>query len=426
MARKKYVICGLSARANGMFIRPMLDTFQLHCEIVGLLDADPARFKNCMEKFPALAEVPVYLPEQFERMIQETKPDAVIVAGADHTHATYIVKALEHDLDVITEKPMATTSEDCRKILNAQKKSKGKGYVTFNYRYSPIHTRIKELILEGKLGRITSIDLNWYIDTYHGASYFKRWNRNRQLSGGLSIHKSTHHFDLINWWIHQKPVEAFAYGALHYYGAEGELNPLKEDGRFCSTCQVRQDCQYYMRWSSRSKVIIPEDDHLTHFDAKSHPYTNYRPDACIFDSEIDIEDTYTATVKYNKGALLSYSINFSTPYEGYRLAINGTEGRIETKQMHAKRISYHVPEQTIDYFPLFGAKETIHVVHRSGGHGGSDPLLLEDLFLGPDPNRPYEILSGVDAGADSVLTGEAIWKSVHLKRPISIAELLQG
>lgn len=423
MARKRYVICGVSARANGMYIKPMLDTFRRHCEIVGLLDVDPARFENCFAKFPALKEVPVFRPEDFARMVAETKPDSVIVAGADFCHADYIVQALEHDLEVITEKPMATKGSDCRRILEAQEKSEGRVYVTFNYRYAPVHSRIKELILEGRVGRITSVDLNWYLDTYHGASYFKRWNRQRGMSGGLSIHKSTHHIDLVNWWTGQKPVEAFAYGALNYYGPEGELNPRQEDGRFCGTCGVKQDCAYYMRWSSRSKEIVPEDDHLQHVSSGSKGYSGYRADACIFDSSIDIEDTYSATVKYDKGAVLSYSVNFSLPFEGYSLAINGTRGRIETREW-LSRTPFPTPAQTIDYYPLFGSKETIHVVHRSGGHGGGDPLLLEDLFLGPDPNRPYEILSGAEAGAASVLTGEAIWKSAQSGLPVRIAELL--
>ncbi|MBD0378675.1 Gfo/Idh/MocA family protein [Paenibacillus sedimenti] len=424
MARKRYVICGVSTRANGMFIRPMLDTFQQHCEIVGLLDPDPGRFANCFKKFPALTGTPVYAPDQFERMIQETKPDAVIVTGVDYTHADYIVKGLEHHLDVISEKPMVTNGADCKRVLDAQNSSRGKLHVAFNYRYSPIHTRIKELILEGRIGRVTSVDLNWYLDTYHGASYFKRWNRKRSNSGGLSVHKSTHHFDLINWWIGQKPLEAFAYGALHYFGPSGELNPAKEDGRHCGTCRVKQNCTYFMRWSSRSKEIVPQDDHLTTMDVKPGSFTGYRPDGCIFDSEIDIEDTYAAVVKYDKGAMLSYSVNFSLPYEGYRLAINGTKGRIETKEVMSGRATFHVPEQAIDYFPLFGAKETIHVVPRSGGHGGGDPLILEDLFLGPDPLRPYEIMAGAEAGALAVLTGEAVWKSAHANQPVRLADLL--
>ncbi|WP_079909248.1 Gfo/Idh/MocA family protein [Paenibacillus sp. 32352] len=424
MARKRYVICGVSTRANGMFISSMLDTFQPYCEIVGLLDSDPARFANCFRKFPALSGVPVYAPEQFERMVEETSPDVVVVAGADHSHADYIVKGLEHHLDVISEKPMVTTGADCKRVLDAQNSSRGRLYVAFNYRYAPIHTRIKEIILEGKIGRITSIDLNWYLDTYHGASYFKRWNRKRMHSGGLSVHKSTHHIDLINWWIDQRPIEAFAYGALNYFGPEGELNPSKEDGRYCGTCRVKQNCSYFMRWSTRSKEIVPDDDHLTQIDKKPSAYNGYRADGCIFDSEIDIEDTYAAVIKYDKGAMLSYSVNFSLPYEGYRLAINGTKGRLETKEVMSKRASYHVPEQTIEYFPLFGGKETIHVVPRSGGHGGGDPLLLEDLFLGADPLRAYDIMAGAEAGAYSVLTGEAIWKSAQSGVPVRIADLL--
>lgn len=424
MARKRYVICGVSTRANGMFIKHMLETFQSHCEIVGLLDADPGRFTNCFKKFPTLSGLPVYLPDQFEQMILETSPDVVIVAGADHTHADYIVKGLEHHLDVISEKPMVTSGADCKRVLDAQNNSSGKLYVTFNYRYSPIHTRIKELILEGKVGRVTSVDLNWYLDTYHGASYFKRWNRKRSNSGGLSVHKSTHHIDLVNWWIDQKPVEAFAYGALNYFGPEGELNPAKEDGRYCGTCQVKQNCAYFMRWSTRSKEVAPEDDHLTNMEIQQGSNIGYRADSCIFDSEIDIEDTYVAAIKYNKGAMMSYSVNFSLPYEGYRLAINGTKGRIETQEVMSKRVTHQAPEQTIDYFPLFGGKETIHVIPRPGGHGGGDPLILEDLFLGPDPIRPYEIMAGAEAGADSVLTGEAIWKSVQTGMPVRIADLL--
>jgi predicted dehydrogenase len=219
-------------------------------------------------------------------------------------------------------------------------------------------------------------------------------------------------------------VQVFAYGDLHYYGANGELNPKKEDGRHCSTCDVKWECAYYSRWHTRSADTKVKDDHIGTVEGS---YTGYSPDACIFDSDIDIEDVYTVTVKYDKGALLSYSVNFSAHYEGYRLAINGTRGRIETIEYHAPhRTPFEVPEWTIDYYPLFGSKQTIHVVHREGGHGGGDPVLLEDLFLGVDPHREIEILSGSVDGAYSVVTGEAVWRSVKENRTINISELLKA
>src|SRR5690606_23383693 len=221
----KIVVCGLSNRALGMFINSILRQFGTNNRIVGALDPDTRRVEICKESFEELKAIPFYQPDQFQQMIDETRPDTVIVTSRDDTHVDYIVKGLENNLTVITEKPMVTKADDARKVIVAEKKSQGKVIVAFNYRYNPFHRKIKELILAGKIGRVTSIDLNWYIDTYHGASYFKRWNRNRNLSGGLSIHKSTHHFDLVNWWIDQIPEEVFSYGGLHYYGKAGELNP---------------------------------------------------------------------------------------------------------------------------------------------------------------------------------------------------------
>lgn len=422
---RRFAVCGVSNRAIDMFIKPIFKTFSETCRLVGMLDFDDKRFEVCQNLVPETMKVPTFLNGEFERMITETRPDVIIVASRDDTHVEYIVKALEHDLDVVTEKPMATTAADCRKIIDAEEKSKGSVTVTFNYRYNPYHTKIKEMILEGKLGKITSVDLNWYIDTYHGSSYFQRWNRHRELSGGLSIHKSSHHFDLVNWWLDQKPVEVFSFGARNYYGEESPFNPKQEDGRHCFTCDVRPTCSYYMRWNTRSNSASVQDDHISSDMKRKNAYTNYRTDQCIFDSDIEIEDTYTATVKYDQGALLSYSINFSLPYEGYRLAINGTKGRIETMEYHApSRVPFPTPVQVIDYYPLFGSKETIHIVEREGGHGGGDPIMQEDIFLGVDPLRPYTILSGSKDGAYAVTTGEAVWKSVKQNRAIKVDDLL--
>ncbi|KGA97438.1 oxidoreductase [Alkalihalobacillus alcalophilus ATCC 27647 = CGMCC 1.3604] len=421
---KKIVVCGLSNRALKMFIEPILTRFYHENQVVGLLDFDARRHEICVETYPELAGVGFYTPEQFEQMVKETGATTVIVTSRDDTHVDYILRGLALNLDIISEKPMVTTSEDARRVLEAEQNSKGKVTVAFNYRYSPYHIKIKELIQSGKIGKVTSIDLNWYIDTYHGSSYFKRWNRERAFSGGLSVHKSTHHFDLVNWWIDQQPEEVFAFGDLHYYGQESELNPSPRDGRHCGTCSEQQNCSYYRRWFGRSDTTAAKDDHLM-AGQDLGAYTNYRPDSCIFDSEIEIEDTYVATVKYNKGALLSYSINFSVPYEGYRLAINGTKGRIETQEYHApSRTPFPVPEQTIDFIPLFGSKEIIHVVKNEGGHGGGDPLIQEDIFLGPDPARPYEVLAGAEAGTYSIAVGEAVWKSTKSGQPIKIKSLL--
>ncbi len=190
---------------------------------------------------------------------------------------------------------------------------------------------------------------------------------------------------------------------------------------------MSERCSYHSRWSSRSQRTAVQDDHIESNAGRHEGYTDYRPDQCVFDSEIEIEDTYTATIKYNKGALLSYSINFSLPYEGYRLAINGTKGELKRWSImrHHECLS-RLPNKRLTFFPLFGSRETIHVVQREGGHGGGDPIVQEDLFLGVDPIRPYQILSGSRDGAYAVATGEALWRSVKERKSIFIEDLLAG
>ena len=420
MEKRRYAVCGVSARAIYMWIKPMYERFSAVAEFVGMLDIDPLRFDICRKRVPQAEKVPTYKPEEFDKMIEETKPDCVFVVSVDRFHVDYILKALEKDLDVVTEKPMTTNWEDAIRVREAEKKSKGKVTCTFNYRYNPQHVALRDMVFGGKIGRVTHVDLNWYIDIKHGSSYFNRWNRMRENSGSLSIHKASHHFDLVNWWIGSpEPQLVHAFGALNHYGPNGPFNPSKKDGRHCGNCSERRKCAYVARWETRASVMNIHDDHLDAFNANlgvSYTPSLYRPDMCIFDSEINIHDTIIANVKYADGVLLNYSANFSTPYEGYRLAINGTHGRLEAEEWGgAGATAFPCPRETdhyIDYYPIFGSRERISIKPGVGGHGGGDSLIQEDVFLGEDEDRKYDILAKSKDGLRAIAIGDAVYKSI--------------
>lgn len=433
---KRYCVVGVSNRALSMFMDTIRNEYSRYAELVGMLDTDKSRMESYNRSRGC--SIPMYFPEQFDKMVKEEKPDCIIVACRDCDHDEYVVKALEHNLDVISEKPLTTDEHKCERIVKAAAKSKGKVTVTFNYRYTPHTTKIRELIKEGKIGRVVSLDLNWYLDTYHGASYFQRWNRQREFSGGLSVHKTCHHLDLVRWWIDQHPVEVFAYGARNFYGPEGVHNPLNAneigDGRTCPTCDKREKCKYYMRYQrdelrggSTYGRVGKIDDHVDH----SQTYQGYNSRQCIFDPQIDIEDTYSAVIKYDNGAFLNYSLNGSMPYEGFRLGINGTEGRIEMKELHggdSRRFPFPIQNNnlpTITYIPLFGGREVIDVINLGGGHGGGDPLMRDELFIGRDPLNKVERMAELSDGIEAVLTGVALYKSVQSGTAVSIDSLKQ-
>ena len=416
MERRRYAVCGVSSRAIGMYIGPLMKNFTHCAELVGMLDIDPQRFIVCRNHVPETKDVPTYLADDFEKMLEETRPDALIVTCMDCAHVRYVLGGLAHDLDVICEKPMTTNTADALKVLDAEAKSKGKVICTFNYRYNPVHTKLRELVFDGKIGRVTHVDLNWYIDIRHGSSYFHRWNRMRENSGSLSIHKASHHFDLVNWWIDGIPEAVHAFGALNHYGPDGEFNPSRKDGRKCDTCKEMLQCKYESTWATRNSAIPIVDDHITAFMSKEKLFTTYSPHMCMFDSEINIYDTFIANVRYRNGALLNYSANFSTPYEGYRLAINGTRGRLETMEFGgsggARLPKFHEGSQYIDYFPIFEGRERINVPVNAGGHGGGDPIILEDIFLGEDPRRKFDILAKSVDGLRAISIGDAVFNSI--------------
>ena len=429
MKKKRYAIVGVSGR-SASFTESLMNTYKDRSEIVALLDSNPNRMTSFNQDHQL--NLPCFGPDDFDRMVSETHPDSVIISSVDSTHHTYIIAALRNGIESICEKPMTTDEEKVRAILKARKESTAPAYITFNYRYGPVRTKIKEMLKEGKVGTVTHVDFNYFLDTFHGASYFKRWNRYEKLAGSLLVTKASHHFDLMNWWLDDRPAEVFCYGKLNYYGPNGTHNPEKVNGRRCSTCNTK--CKYYLRHSSTSGNAS-EDEHLINFNnpGKNELYAQsdgYYADRCIFDDDIDTWDTFVLSVRYESGALMSYSLNASLPYEGYRVAINGTEGRIETNYIAGKvpRTPFPVnaPPQDITYFPLFDGMQTINVINRGGGHGGGDPIIKRDLFS-QEPNDNYlGLVAGVEDGAYAALLGIAARISLKSGKPVKIADLLQG
>lgn len=433
---KRYSVCGFSRRALAQYVVPLIGKpefpeygdFSKYGKVVAALDVDTERIKIFNER--QHTSIQVYRHNEFEKMVKETKPDAVIVAGTDNTHAEYTIKALKHNLDVIVEKPMAITSKQAKMVLEAEKQSKGRVIVTFNFRYVPAHKYIKKLILNGALGKITNIEFTYNLDTFHGASYFRRWNRYRNLSGGLSVHKSCHHFDLINWFIEDIPETVFAFGALNYFGPDSPFNPQKNSKTKLSMEEIKKRCPYYRVWKGDT-VPLPESKHQKIYkDLFNLPYkTQYSQEFYFYDEDIDIEDTYSVVVRYRKGASMTYSFNASTPWEGYILGINGTAGRIETMQVSTASDRCPFPKserQTVTYIPLFGTRQVHDIPVVIGGHGGSDNVIKHDIFVEPtEESKKLGLCAGSIEGAYAVAIGEAVWKSVKSKKPIEISEILR-
>ncbi len=420
----KVALVGTGIRGIGFWGKRLVDEYSDIIEFVGLSDINSSRLrygkKYIGTSCPTFAD--------FEEMVLQTKPDLVIVTTKDSTHHEFIIKGLEMGCDVLTEKPLTIDEFKCQEILDAEQKSNKKLIMGFNYRWSPYTTKIKELLMKKTVGKLVSVDFHWYLNTYHGASYFRRWHGQMNSGGSLWVHKATHHFDILNWWINSEPKEVFAYGDLEFYGKNDSFR-----GKNCRSCDHTAKCDFYFDITKNETLMKLYVDH-EHEDG-------YIRDNCLFREEIDIYDKMSAQVKYADNTVLNYSLTTYSPFEGWRVAFNGTEGRIEAwldipynkktttdqAEKHAKEMDQS-SKDAFDIEPIIVHKlwkdyETLDVMTEKAGHGGGDKRLQDKIFITPDIEDEFGRAAGVRDGAMSCLIGIAARRSIESGKPIKIANL---
>ena len=442
---RRYAVIGTGGRSR-MYVDALTSSHADLGEIVAFLDPNEARMAY-YDRYLAdrgHQAPPHFSPEQFEEMLTSTAPDVLIVTSKDSTHADHIVAGLDRGLDVITEKPMTIDVPSLERVVRAAQESTGTLTVTFNYRYSPRNSTVRRLIAEGAIGTVTSVHFEWCLDTVHGADYFRRWHREKDSSGGLAVHKSTHHFDLVNWWLADVPETVFALGGLRFYGAEnaaarglGERPALGRD-----LLAAGDPFALDLAADPQLKGLFLDAEHLD----------GYHRDQDVFGSGITIEDNLSVTVGYHRGAAMSYSLNAHSPWEGYRVAFNGTEGRLELDVVERGAVSAErttsglgaggkdrpvldpsatEAERTGQQLRPHGSRlmlqrlwsqpEEVPVPEGTGAHGGGDAMLLDDIFRGASED-PLGRQAGYRDGVRSVIVGAAVNDSLATGQAVHIAD----
>ena len=426
MEKKRYAHVGIGGRAR-MYYKAIACDFNETSELVAFCDVNQTRMNYAnqllVEKYGYHA-VPTYGAEEFEQMIIETKPDVVIVTSIDRTHHRYIIKAMEMGCDVISEKPMTVDNVKCQEIIDCIERTGKSLRVTFNYRYAPHNTKIRELIMNDTIGKVNQVHFEWLLNTSHGADYFRRWHRDKRNSGGLLVHKSTHHFDLVNFWLGTYPKRVFAMGDLKFYGREN--------------AEERGVTKFYSRVNGQANaegdpfaLVMKGNENLENLYLNAEADDGYIRDQSVFGDNISIEDTMNVLVQYKSGAQMSYSLNAYSPWEGFRVGFTGTKGRIEIEVIEAVYVNAGgdsavegvVKGKKITVYPMFGEPYEVAIDEGVGGHGGGDKVLLNDLFGTPVEDPFKRAASHVD-GAMSILTGISANKSIASGMPVDVMTLV--
>ncbi|WFB36968.1 Gfo/Idh/MocA family oxidoreductase [Kiritimatiellota bacterium B12222] len=311
-------------------VRQLLELADETLQIVSIYDPDPEVVRRAKETWTAADAVQA---DSALAAIQTPGVDWVMVFSPNSFHAEHILQSFEAKKHVFTEKPLATSIEDCVAIQQAHAGS-GLLFATgFVLRYAPLYQAIHKLLRSGDFGPIISIGASENIKPGHGGYIMRNWRRFTNQAGPHVLEKCCHDLDVLNWFCNDIPKQVSAFGGNTVFIPENE--GLME----------KYGAETFLNW---------EDPH-----AVGSPFT----------SEKDIMDTMGAVMSYRNNIQVTFQITTSNAIPERRMFISCLEGTI-IGELYTGRLQYRRlgdEEETIETYP-------------GGGHGGGDPHIMGALL----------------------------------------------
>jgi len=406
MSKLRIGIIGLGGRGFGSFGNAFARTLGDSTEIVAFADVNRIR----AEAAARLLEVDVDIHTDAADLASRPDVDVVIVTTPDCCHEEHALLALENHKHVFIDKPLATSVDGCLRIIEASRRSGTLLYMGFNLRHHVVVKQMRDMAQNGVFGDIFSLHA---VEHYNGGrTYHSRWNRLKQFTGGLFIHKGSHDFDVINYVMGDvRPARVSCFASVFCFKPERlpfEKDEGVEPGPTCNACAYKDKCP--------DKYVISPDPGSTAgqlFNDETAQIDGYYKNLCMYTSEKDTHDQGVAIIEYENGATAMHSECFATPINNRRYIIDGTRGHGEV-DMHANSVQFterwtnHVTQHQLD--------------PGGGSHGGADPVMirqfLECIRTGKRPTA-----NAVD-GTWSVAVAVAAELSRAERRVVEISELL--
>ncbi len=392
----------LGAGARGNVYGNYGITFPGELKIVGVAEPIPIRNERYSKKHN--------IPESnrfvtWEHVFEKPKfADAIIITTPDELHYGPCIKALEMGYDVLLEKPISPSEDECREILSLANKTGRIVAVCHVLRYAPYFIRLKEMIDSGAVGELISIQHFEPIQHIHMSHSYVRGNwHNSQQTTPIILAKSCHDLDILRWLVDKPCQNISAFGDLSWFVESNA--PEGSTARCTDGCKAEAMCPYsalkiYYRDRSYTYVFdFPEDKSLhDEFILEQLRNTNYG--RCVYKMENDQPDHYVTSMVFESGITVNFSMEAFTSYHGRRTRIMGSHGDIvgdmneftHTDFLTGKVTKWDISVEDVDNY-------------KNSGHGGGDWALVSDWIKAVKTQNPEFLTSTIDASIESHLMG---------------------
>ncbi|MBR6501973.1 MAG: Gfo/Idh/MocA family oxidoreductase [Clostridia bacterium] len=304
--------------------------------------------------------------------------DIALIATMDRQHFEPAMKAIDLGYDLLLEKPITPTPEECIALTKHANEKGVKVVICTVLRYTFLFNKLKEIIDSGRIGKVMSINHEECVEFVHQSHSFVRGNwHNSEESSFMLLQKSCHDMDILQWLLGKKCKKVQSFGSLSYFRSENA--PEGAPKRCIEGCPAGETCPYnavklYLEnesnWfrSAATKLVKSSDEDVK----KSLIESNYGK--CVFYSNNDVVDHQTVNMLFEDDVTVTFTMNAFNSGGRY-INIYGTKGEIRAALKGDSPIKIYDPV----------TKETEEIPCNAtdgilGGHGGGDAGIIVALY----------------------------------------------
>ena len=424
MKKLSVIIIGAGNRGNryATHMCEMPDKY----EIVGMADPQEARRRHFNETFGVPME---NCYDSWETILQQPKmADIAVIATVDNMHLEPALMAIEKGYDLLLEKPVAQTAEECVRIATAAREKGVKVLVCHVLRYTPFYGKIKQILMAGTIGEVVSVDQVEGIGNVHFSHSYVRGNwHSEEESAPMLLAKSCHDLDIIQWLIDKPCTQVSSFGSLKHFCPENapEGAPVRcADG----TCPVMETCPYNVikhyydfKTNPRREIItkgiaksfIPTDEEVM----EALKTTDYG--LCAYQANNDVLDHQVVNMEFAGGATATLNVNAFNKGGRYT-RIYGTKGELMAHAKDKEISVYTFEDKKTVNVPVTEVDETIN-----GGHGGGDEGIIRELYDYMSGNYTGFRAADIDISVKNHLIGFAAETARHEHTVMDVQKVLR-
>jgi len=380
MKRLKVIVIGAGSRGKGY--TDIMSGSPEKFQVVGVAEPVESRREYIKEKHGVEEK---YCFDTWEKILDIPKfADVAIIATMDRMHLEPAIKALELGYDLLLEKPATPTAEECGIILKKAKECGRKIIVCHVLRYTKFFGRLKELIQNGTLGEVMSIQHIEAVGNVHQSHSFVRGNwGNSERSSFMLLQKCCHDLDILQWLLEKDCKKIHSFGNRTYFKSENA--PEGSPERCHEGCPVGDTCPY-----NAVKLYYDDKGNDWFRGAASGEYNptdeqvmealkNTQYGKCVFKCDNDVVDHQVVNMEMEDGTTIAMTMTAFTK-GGRETRVMGTKGELVAVMDAENGKQFRLYDFETRETKYLDSQITTLGDSITSGHGGGDEGIIESLY----------------------------------------------